>query len=57
MPILYTGYVLLKHNIADIFAILDPNTHIIWIDTVEARLKALRDIEAGNFKTENLETG
>lgn len=57
MPILYTGYVLLKHNIADIFAILDPNTHIIWIDNVEARLKALRDIEAGNFKTENLETG
>ncbi|ONK59683.1 uncharacterized protein A4U43_C08F9270 [Asparagus officinalis] len=25
----------------------DPNTHIIWIDNAEARLKALRDIEAG----------
>lgn len=25
----------------------DPNMHIIWIDNAEARLKALRDIEAG----------
>ncbi|PWA79183.1 SET domain protein 38 [Artemisia annua] len=25
----------------------DPNTHIIWLQNVEARLKALREIEAG----------
>nr|XP_043613744.1 histone-lysine N-methyltransferase ATXR4 [Erigeron canadensis] len=25
----------------------DPNTHIIWLENVEARLKALREIEAG----------
>ncbi|XP_059668559.1 histone-lysine N-methyltransferase ATXR4 [Cornus florida] len=25
----------------------DPNVHIIWIENVDARLKALRDIEAG----------
>ncbi|KAI3910661.1 hypothetical protein MKW92_036784 [Papaver armeniacum] len=25
----------------------DPNSHIIWIENVNARLKALRDIEAG----------
>ncbi|KAJ6820363.1 putative histone-lysine N-methyltransferase ATXR4 isoform X1 [Iris pallida] len=25
----------------------DPNAHILWIDNVDARLKALRDIEAG----------
>lgn len=27
--------------------ITDPNAHIIWIDNVNARLKALREIEAG----------
>ncbi|KAL8217116.1 hypothetical protein R6Q57_023953 [Mikania cordata] len=25
----------------------DPNTHIVWVENVEARLKALREIEAG----------
>ncbi|CAI9289821.1 unnamed protein product [Lactuca saligna] len=25
----------------------DPNTHIVWVENVDARLKALRDIEAG----------
>ncbi|KAK3020339.1 hypothetical protein RJ639_045323 [Escallonia herrerae] len=25
----------------------DPNAHILWIENVDARLKALRDIEAG----------
>lgn len=25
----------------------DPNTHIVWVENVEARLKALRDIKAG----------
>ncbi|RZC82822.1 hypothetical protein C5167_045609 [Papaver somniferum] len=25
----------------------DPNSHIIWIENVNARLKALRDIKAG----------
>ncbi|XP_071710772.1 histone-lysine N-methyltransferase ATXR4-like [Rutidosis leptorrhynchoides] len=25
----------------------DPNTHIIWVENVEARLKALREIKAG----------
>lgn len=25
----------------------DPNTHIIWIENAEARVKALREIEAG----------
>ncbi|KAA8518326.1 hypothetical protein F0562_015791 [Nyssa sinensis] len=25
----------------------DPNAHIVWIENVDARMKALRDIEAG----------
>ncbi|KAI7735420.1 hypothetical protein M8C21_033021, partial [Ambrosia artemisiifolia] len=28
----------------------DPNTHIVWVENVEARLKALREIEAGQVK-------
>lgn len=44
--------VMWRRNFADRFIITDPNTHIIWIDNAEARLKALRDIEAGTFKTE-----
>ena len=31
------------------FPAIDPNTHIIWLQNVEARLKALREIEAGLF--------
>lgn len=26
----------------------DPNAHILWIESVNAKLKALRDIEAGD---------
>jgi len=40
--------VLQNRSLSDyVFVISDPNTHIIWINNVEARLKALRDIEAG----------
>lgn len=27
----------------------DPNAHILWLENVDARVKALRDIEAGSF--------
>lgn len=26
----------------------DPNAHILWIESVNSKLKALRDIEAGD---------
>lgn len=29
------------------FACSDPNAHIVWIENVNARVKALRDIEEG----------
>lgn len=35
--------------------ISDPNVHIIWMDSVHARLKALRDIEEGLFIVHDLQ--
>lgn len=33
------------------FVITDPNTHILWIQNAEARIKALREIEEGSFSS------
>ena len=40
---------LAKYNIMAV-SIADPNTHIIWINNANARLKALRDVEPGKFE-------
>lgn len=29
--------------------VADPNTHIIWINNANAKLKALRDVDPGKF--------
>lgn len=34
-----------------IFYDIDPNSHIVWVENVDARLKALRDIEAGQSQS------
>lgn len=37
--------------VALFLAITDPNTHILWIENTEARVKALGEIEEGSFSS------
>ncbi|KAJ0714767.1 putative [histone H3]-lysine(4) N-trimethyltransferase chromatin remodeling SET family [Helianthus annuus] len=49
MKVDFLAFMKLKRKLTGQHLLLtaDPNTHIVWVENVEARLKALREIEAG----------